>query len=101
MKLLESPESGKQLKACHSESEPGIANATPDNRKHRLLNYEEQGGVLCATFTIDYNLHPYCVAWICIATHLLQSGMTLEEVSQFLGHSSLESTQIYTHLAHE
>ena len=34
-----------------------------------------------------------------IATHLLQSGMTLEEVSQFLGHSSLESTQIYTHLA--
>ena len=36
-----------------------------------------------------------------IATHLLQSGMTLEEVSQFLGHSSLESTQIYTHIAHE
>jgi integrase/recombinase XerD len=35
-----------------------------------------------------------------IATHLLQSGMTLEEVSRFLGHSSLESTQIYTHLAH-
>ncbi len=29
-----------------------------------------------------------------IATHLLQSGMELEEVSQFLGHSSLESTQI-------
>jgi site-specific recombinase XerD len=36
-----------------------------------------------------------------IATHLLQSGMALEEVSQFLGHSSLESTQIYTHLANE
>ena len=36
-----------------------------------------------------------------IATHLLQSGMTLEEVKQFLGHSSLESTQIYTHLANE
>ena len=36
-----------------------------------------------------------------IATHLLQSGMALEEVGQFLGHSSLESTQIYTHIAHE
>lgn len=36
-----------------------------------------------------------------IATHLLQSGLSLEEVSQFLGHSSLESTQIYTHLVHE
>lgn len=36
-----------------------------------------------------------------IATHLLQSGMTLEEVSRFLGHSSLESTQIYTHVINE
>jgi integrase/recombinase XerD len=36
-----------------------------------------------------------------IATHLLQSGLTLEEVSRFLGHSSLESTQIYTHIANE
>ena len=36
-----------------------------------------------------------------IATHLLQSGMTLEEVKQFLGHSSIESTQIYTHLVYE
>lgn len=36
-----------------------------------------------------------------IATHLLQSGMALENVSKFLGHQSLESTQIYTHLANE
>lgn len=36
-----------------------------------------------------------------IATHLLQSGMSLEEVSQFLGHASLESTQIYTHIVNE
>ena len=36
-----------------------------------------------------------------IATHLLQSGMSLEMIARFLGHSSLESTQIYTHLAEE
>lgn len=36
-----------------------------------------------------------------IATHLLQSGLELEEVSRFLGHNSLESTQIYTHLSRE
>ena len=36
-----------------------------------------------------------------IATHLLLSGMSLEDIAKFLGHSSLESTQIYTHLAHE
>ena len=33
-----------------------------------------------------------------IATHLLDHGMKLESISQFLGHSSLESTQIYTHI---
>jgi integrase/recombinase XerD len=33
-----------------------------------------------------------------IATHLLQAGMSLEKIANFLGHSSLESTQIYTHL---
>jgi integrase/recombinase XerD len=36
-----------------------------------------------------------------IATHLLQAGMKLESISRFLGHSSLESTQIYTHLTAE
>lgn len=34
-----------------------------------------------------------------VATHLLQAGMKLESISRFLGHSSLDSTQIYTHLA--
>lgn len=33
-----------------------------------------------------------------IATHLLQNGMSLQRIQRFLGHSSLESTQIYTHL---
>jgi len=36
-----------------------------------------------------------------IATHLLQSGMELDKIKRFLGHSSLESTQIYTHLKYE
>lgn len=60
------------------------------NRLHHLLNKaktEKETGL----HTLRHS----------IATHLLQSGMTLEEVSQFLGHASLESTQIYTHLANE
>ncbi len=36
-----------------------------------------------------------------IATHLLANGMGLEKIKDFLGHSSLESTQIYTHLINE
>ena len=33
-----------------------------------------------------------------IATHLLQNGMELQKIQRFLGHATLESTQIYTHL---
>jgi len=41
-----------------------------------------------------------------IATHLLQGdppaeGMPIEEIRRFLGHESLESTQLYTHLVDE
>jgi integrase/recombinase XerD len=34
-----------------------------------------------------------------IATHLLSGGMDIELIRQFLGHKSLDTTQIYTHLA--
>lgn len=33
-----------------------------------------------------------------IATHLLQNGMSVENIARFLGHSTLDSTQIYTHI---
>jgi len=34
-----------------------------------------------------------------IATHLMQNKAPIQLISSFLGHASLESTQIYTHLA--
>jgi integrase/recombinase XerD len=33
-----------------------------------------------------------------MATHLLQNGMDIESIARFLGHSSLVSTQVYTHI---
>jgi integrase/recombinase XerD len=33
-----------------------------------------------------------------IATHLIESGMKLEHVKDFLGHASMETTQTYTHI---
>jgi len=34
-----------------------------------------------------------------IATHLIEQGIPVEQVRQFLGHSQLETTQVYTHIS--
>lgn len=34
-----------------------------------------------------------------IATHLIEQGIPLERVREFLGHSQLETTEIYTHIS--
>jgi integrase/recombinase XerD len=36
-----------------------------------------------------------------IATHLLQQQMPLEQIAQFLGHTTLMATQVYTHIVNE
>jgi integrase/recombinase XerD len=57
----------------------------------RLHYLKEKAGI-----DMDFGLHTLRHS---IATHLLLSGMPIEEISRFLGHSSLDSTQIYTHLS--
>jgi len=67
------------------------ANAT--SLGHRLKKLAEQVGIdKCPT------LHMLRHS---IATHLLENGMELEQIRQFLGHSSLEVTQRYTHVSAE
>lgn len=55
-----------------------------------LKNLAEKAGIE-KPFSLHHLRHS-------IATHLLEGGMKLEQVKSFLGHSSLESTQIYTHI---
>lgn len=56
--------------------------------------------VLCDKAGIDKIISPHDLRHS-IATHLLQNGLPLEQIAQFLGHSTLESTQIYTHIIDE
>lgn len=59
----------------------------------RLKQLKEKAGI-----TKEAGLHSLRHS---IATYLLQSGMRLQNIARFLGHESLESTQIYTHIINE
>lgn len=81
------------------------------NTENVLINYRGtplQGVSLCDRLRaivrttnkeaiIQKQITPHCLRHS-IATHLMEKGADIETISQFLGHSSLESTQIYTHL---
>ncbi len=56
--------------------------------------------VLCKKAMIDKNIGLHSLRHS-IATHLLEQNMSIYDISQFLGHSSLQSTQIYTHIYHQ
>ena len=69
----------------------------PESMKKRLDALREKSNntkLKDATFGLHTLRHS-------IATHLLQAGMELENIALFLGHKSLDSTQVYTHLLHE
>ncbi|MDO6813257.1 tyrosine-type recombinase/integrase [Tenacibaculum soleae] len=64
---------------------------TFSDRLHKIIEATEDEIIMSKKITLHTLRH-------CLATHLLEKGMKLEDISRLLGHSSLESTQIYVHL---
>lgn len=66
------------------------ARLTPRAVQVRIAEWAQKQGLLV-------HVHPHLFRHSC-ATHLLESSGALREVSEFLGHANLSTTQIYTHL---
>jgi len=63
---------------------------TKMNIQRNIERYGEKAG-------IAKKVHPHMLRHS-IATHYLNAGMDIRKIQSFLGHASLASTQIYTHL---
>ena len=74
----------------HGEKHP----LTPRMAQYILQKYGEQARRICQE--VPEKVHPHLFRHS-RAMHLYQGGMDLTLVSQWLGHSQLETTQIYAH----
>jgi len=83
--------SSKETKLLISNRGKGINGGTLIARLNALKNRSNHPELKEQNFGLHTLRHS-------IATHLMQAGMTLENIAFFLGHRSLDSTQIYTHL---
>ena len=66
----------------------------------RLLSFGQRLEFLSKHTTIQKKIGTHTLRHS-LATHLLSSGWKLEQVSKLLGHASIDSTQIYVHLAEQ
>ena len=97
---------GKDLEAYLTKARPVFYTSLSESaffigkEGKRMSSFYSRIAILCSDAGIvkEVSTHTFRHS---IATHLMQQGMRIEQIAQFLGHSSLESTQIYTHIVYE
>jgi site-specific recombinase XerD len=82
---------GEKTNILIPNSRGKVTKSGPLNKRLKLL---------CEKADINKNITLHCLRHS-IATHLLESGMDLEMIGQFLGHVGLEATQVYTRIINE
>ncbi|MFH1037938.1 MAG: site-specific tyrosine recombinase/integron integrase [PVC group bacterium] len=115
--LVKVREKGKKERLCplgpyavralrkYLETSPGEAASVPlfVNRSRERLSAEAVGKMLKKYITkaaITKKITPHAIRHS-FATHLLDAGADLRSVQELLGHESLSTTQIYTHVSKE
>jgi integrase/recombinase XerC len=69
----------------------------PNGRRLNVRHIQQRIKVLATRQGITLDLHPHMLRHS-FASHVLQSSGDLRAVQEMLGHASIASTQVYTHL---